>query len=127
MANPALRFDGFQRYDELTELLQAWAGARSELMRLESIGKSYEGRDIWLAALTNFETGADLDKPAFLIEANIHALEVTGCTAALNLIARLLDGYGSDELVTRVVDTRTFYVIPRLNPDGAELALADRP
>ena len=104
---PEVRFDSFYKYDELTELLQSWADERSELFRLESIGKSYEGRDIWLATITNFETGADLDKPAFLIEANIHALEVTGCTAALNLVQRLLQGYGSDERVTRVLDTRT--------------------
>ena len=124
---PEVRFDSFYKYGELTELLQSWADERSELLRLESIGKSYEGRDIWLATVTNFETGADLDKPAFLVEANIHALEVTGCTAALNLVHRLLEGYGSDDKVTRVLDTRAFYVIPRLNPDGAELALADRP
>jgi murein tripeptide amidase MpaA len=108
-------------------VLQAWAAERSDLLRLESIGKSYEGRDIWLATVTNFETGADLDKPAFLIEANIHAIEVTGCTAALNLIQRLLDGHGSDDKITRVLDTRCFYVVPRLNPDGAELALSNRP
>jgi murein tripeptide amidase MpaA len=124
---PAVRFDRFYKYDELTELLQAWAAERADLFRLESIGKSYEDRDIWLATVTNVETGADLDKPALMIEANIHALEVTGCTAALNLIQRLLEGYGSDERVTRALDTRCFYVIPRLNPDGAELALAERP
>src|SRR5688572_2227635 len=124
---PPVRFDGFYKFEEVTQLLQAWAEERSDLFRLDSIGKSYEGRDIWLATITNSETGADLDKPALLIEANIHALEVTGCTAALNLIQRLLEGYGSDERVTRVLDSRCFYVIPRLNPDGAELALADRP
>ena len=29
--------------------------------------------------------------------------------------------------MTLALDTRTFYVVPRLNPDGAELALAERP
>ena len=120
-------FDRFYRFDELTKILQAWAEERPDLYRLESIGRSFEDRDLWLATVTTFETGADLDKPAFLIEANIHALEVTGCTAALHLIDKLLRGYGSDEKVTRCLDTRCFYVIPRLNPDGAELALADRP
>jgi murein tripeptide amidase MpaA len=124
---PAVTFDRFYRYDELTELLQAFAREHPGLCRVESLGRSYEDRDIWLVALTNFDTGADLDKPAFLIEANIHAIEVTGCTAAVNLIQRLLSGYGSDAKVTRCLDTRTFYVIPRLNPDGAEQALADRP
>jgi murein tripeptide amidase MpaA len=124
---PGVAFDRFYRYDELTQILQSWAEESPGLYRLESIGRSYEDRDIWLATVTNFETGADLDKPAFLIEANIHALEVTGCSAALHLIDKLLRGYGSDAKVTRCLDTRCFYIIPRLNPDGAELALADRP
>ena len=93
---------------------------------VESIGTSYEGREIWLATVTNADTGPHDEKPAFLVEANIHSIEVTGCTAALHLLERLLTGYG-DEKVTRALDTRTFYVIPRLNPDGAELALAERP
>ena len=124
---PDVAFDRFYRYDELTEILQGWAEERPELFRLESIGSSFEGRDIWLATVTNFDTGADLDKPAMLVEANIHALEVTGCTAALHLLDKLLRGYGSDPKVTRCLDTRTFYVVPRLNPDGAELALSDKP
>jgi len=124
---PDVRFDRFYRYDELTEILQGWAEERSELFRVESIGSSFEGREIWLCTLTNFETGPDLEKPAFLVEGNIHAIEVTGATAALHLIDRLLSGYGSDEQSTRVLDTRAFYVVPRLNPDGPELALADRP
>jgi murein tripeptide amidase MpaA len=124
---PDVAFDRFYRYDELTEILQGWAEERPDLYRVESIGRSFEDRDIWLATITNFETGADLDKPGFLVEGNIHALEVTGCTAALHLIDKLLRGHGSDPKVTRCLDTRCFYVIPRLNPDGAELALADRP
>jgi murein tripeptide amidase MpaA len=124
---PEVRFDRFYRYDELTGILRGWADERPDLYRLESIGSSFEGREIWLCTVTNFQTGPDLEKPAFLIEANIHSLEVTGATAALHLIDRLLSGHGEDPRVTHVLDTRAFYVIPRLNPDGPELALADRP
>jgi murein tripeptide amidase MpaA len=123
----AVAYDRWYRYDELTDLLRSWAEELPGLIRLGSIGSSYEGREIWLATVTNFETGPDLEKPAFLVEANIHAIEVTGCTAALHLLHRLLTGYGSDDRVTRALDTRAFYVVPRLNPDGAELALAERP
>jgi murein tripeptide amidase MpaA len=123
----SVSFDRFYRYDELTEILRGWADERPDLCRVDSIGQSYEGRDIWLVTLTNTETGPDLEKPGFLVDANIHSLEVTGTTAALHLVDRLLSGYGEDDRVTRLLDTRTMYVAPRLNPDGAELALADKP
>ncbi len=119
--------DRFVRYEELTALLHGWRDDHPRLVGLESIGTSYEGRDIWLVTVTNADTGPADEKPAFLVEANIHAIEVTGCAAALHLIDRLVTGYGDDPAVTRALDTRTFYVVPRLNPDGAELALADRP
>jgi len=57
---PDVAFDRFYRYDELTEILQGWAEERPDLFRVESIGKSFEGRDIWLATITKFETGQDL-------------------------------------------------------------------
>jgi murein tripeptide amidase MpaA len=124
---PQVRFDKFYRYEELNALLRDFAEEHPRLFKLESIGRSFEGRDIWLATITNFETGPDTEKPAFWIEANIHASEVTGSAAALHLINKLLTRYGEEEKVTRVLDTRAFYVIPRLNPDGAEWALADVP
>jgi murein tripeptide amidase MpaA len=123
----AVAYDRYYTYDELTDTLRGWAEEHPALFAFESIGQSHERREIWLATVTNGGTGPHDEKPAFLVEANIHSVEVTGCTAALHLLERLLTGHGSDEKVTRVLDTRAFYVIPRLNPDGAELALAERP
>ncbi|MBK8025735.1 MAG: carboxypeptidase [Chloroflexi bacterium] len=124
---PQVAFDHYYRYDELVSLLQAYASEYAGLVRLESLGRSYEGRDIWLAIVTNFSTGVDFEKPAVWIDANIHASEVSPTTASLNLLHRLVTGYGQDETVTHVLDTRAFYICPRVNPDGAELALADKP
>jgi murein tripeptide amidase MpaA len=122
----AVAFDRFYTYDELTQTLRRWAEEAPELCRLESIGRSWEGRDIWLVTVTNASTGEALHKPGFLIEANIHSVEWTGCTAALHLIHKLLTSHGDDPIVTRALDTRVFYVIPRLNPDGAERGLQER-
>jgi hypothetical protein len=118
-------YDHFYAYDELTQTLHTWADEAPKLCAVESIGTSYEGREIWLVTVTNTETGDHLDKPGLLIEANIHSMEWTGCTAALHLIHRLLTSYRSDEVVTRALETRVFYVIPRLNPDGAERGLEE--
>ncbi len=122
-----IRFDVYYRYDAITQFLQAWAAQHPRLCRLESLGQSYEGRDIWVMILTNFDTGPDTEKPAYWVDANIHATEVAPSAAALYLIHKLLTQYGADEKVTYALNSRVFYVVPRVNPDGAEWALADKP
>ena len=124
---PIPRFDTFYRHDELTRLLQDYAVARPGLVQLRSLGPSHEGRDIWLAVVTNTATGADIDKPAIWVDGNIHAAELTASTACLYWLHQLVAGHGSDAAITQLLDTRVVYLCPRLNPDGAELALADRP
>src|ERR687891_319985 len=113
-------FDAYLRYDELTQALHALAEEHPRFCKVESIGKSYEGREIWLAELTNAETGPAETKPAFWVDGNTHAGEVTGSMAALYLIEHLLEKHGSEDLPTRLLDEQAFYVLPRLSPDGAE-------
>lgn len=124
---PAVSFDRYYSHAEITAQLQDYAREYPKLFAFESIGKSYEGRDIWLATLTNSETGAAEDKPAFWCDGNIHASELSASTAVLNLIHKLCTKHGADEQITRALDTRTFYLVPRLNPDGAEWALQKPP
>ncbi len=121
------QFDRYYRYAELTEQLHAIAQGHPDRVRIQSIGKSHEGRDIWLLTVTRFSTGPDHAKPAFWVDANIHAAELSGSSACLFLVQSLLQGDGSDPDITRCLDTRVFYICPRINPDGAEWALADVP
>lgn len=122
-----MRFDRYYRYDEMTEHLKGWAAQYPNLCKVAGLGPSHEGRDIWVVIVTNFESGPDNEKPAMWVDGNIHATETSASTASLHLINRLLTGYGSDERITYALDSRAFYIVPRLNPDGAEWALADRP
>jgi len=124
---PPIAFDRFLRYAELTVVLQSLARDHAGLVMLESIGKSHEGRDIWVLTVTNTATGPAAEKPAFWVDGNIHATEVAASAANLYLLQTLVDGHGKDADVTRALDTRAFYICPRINPDGAEWALADRP
>ena len=111
----------------LTTILEGFASATPRSSALESIGKSHEGRDIRVVTATHAATGAGADKPAFWVDGNIHAAELTASTACLYFLHSLEQGYGKDADVTRLLDTRAVYVCPRINPDGAEWALADRP
>ena len=126
-ALPTPQFDRFYKHDELIQLLRDYAEARPGLVEIRCLGQSHEGREIALAVVTNRATGADTDKPAFWVDGNIHAAELTASTACLYWLHELLQAHGSDAQVTELLDTRVIYLCPRLNPDGAELALADRP
>ena len=98
-----MRFDRYLRHGELTDALRALADAHPDLVRLQSIGGSFEGREILLAVVTRFETGADRDKPALWVDWNIHATEVAGSMACLYFLKYLVDGYGRDPDATRVL------------------------
>lgn len=124
---PEIHFDRYYRYDDLTRLLQAYAAEFPTLVNVESMGKSYEGRDIWIVTVTNSATGPAEEKPAFWVDGNIHASEVSPSSACLYLLNKLTAEYGKTADITRALDTRAFYICPRINPDGAEWALADKP
>ena len=122
------RFDRFLGYPELTEWIEQLAAAHPDLVTVETYGRSFEGRDLLLATVTDSETGSHDTKPAHWIDASIHAVELTATVAACRVLKRLVDGHAAgDETITRALRTRTFYVVPRVNPDGAEWVLAERP
>ncbi|MFC1525807.1 M14 family metallopeptidase [Candidatus Latescibacterota bacterium] len=114
---PTLPFDHFLSYDEVTAFLEKLAAARPEHCALSSLGPSREGRQVHLLTVTDFASGDPEDRPAYLIHGNIHAAEVAGTHMAL-FTARELVAKGHD-LLKRI----TFYIVPRLNPDGAELVV----
>jgi murein tripeptide amidase MpaA len=122
-----IRFDTYYTYTQLTERLAGLAAQHPQIVQVTSLGRSHEGREIPLVILTNRATGPDAEKPAFWIDANIHATELTASMAALYFVVKLAEGYGSDPKITRILDEQAVYVVPRLNPDGAELALAEKP
>ena len=122
------QFDRHLRYSELVAWLEEQAKAYPDLVSLEVYGTSAEGRDLLLVTLTDQAADTHDTKPAHWVDANIHATELTACIAACRLIDRLVTGFESDDpVILEALATRTFYVVPRVNPDGAELALADVP
>lgn len=116
---PPLSVDRFFTYAELTDFLRALAEARPGLCQLSSLGTSREGRQLHLVTITDFATGVPEDKPAYLIHGNIHATELAGTHTALHTARRLLVDHPTSDLLERVA----FYIVPRINPDGAEFAV----
>jgi len=120
-----LKFDHNHTYAEVVDYLQQVVRTYSEIAKLHNIGKSYEGRDLLVLEITNQSTGDGLTKPGFWIDCNLHASEVMGAEVTLKNIETLVKQYGNDPFVTNLVDTRTIYLMPKLNPDGSDYYLAN--
>ena len=113
-----LPYNRYYDYDEMTEALKKLVKIYPQFLDLQSIGKSIEGRDMWVVTINNPKTGTEMDKAAMYIDGNIHGNEVQGGETILYTIDYLMKNYGVVEKVTRLVDERVFYLIPMVNPDG---------
>lgn len=120
-AEVRLSFDHFYNHAELTQSLRALERAYPEFMTLKSIGKSFKGKDIWAVILNNPKTGPAEYKPGYYIDGNIHGNEIQGTEVALYAIWWLLNNYGRNELATRLLDERAFYIVPTVNPDSRDI------
>ena len=116
------RYETFYLYDKMMAFLLQAQAEHSGLMALRSLVTTPEGRDVMLAEITDPSTGAAEAKPAYYIQAGLHAAEGAGTTAALDVIRRLLCDPECAQLIRDVV----FYIVPRVNPDGMEYALTTR-
>ncbi|MDL2225738.1 M14 family metallopeptidase [Eubacteriales bacterium OttesenSCG-928-M02] len=118
-----LKFDHYYLYDEIKDALANMAQEYPSLTKLETIGKTGEGRDIFALSITDTATGDFAAKPAYYVDGNHHAGEVTGSMVCIYFAYHLLKGYQKDAKVTELLKTTTFYIIPRISQDGSETYL----
>ncbi|MDQ3654632.1 MAG: M14 family metallopeptidase [Chloroflexota bacterium] len=117
------RMDRYYRYADLSELLHRWADENPGLVDINSIGQSFDGKEIWVLTLTTKATGSHDTKPAYFVDANIHDGEVAGVATTLWLINHLLTKVESDPAIRTLFDETTLYVIPAINVDAMDLML----
>ena len=113
-----LRFDRYYSYEEVNEALKVLNKAYPELTKLDMVGKSEEGREIYALTINNPATGNDIDKPGVYIDGNIHGNEIQAGEVCLYYANMLLTNYGENEKITNVVDKIAHYIIPVVNVDG---------
>jgi hypothetical protein len=120
-----LRFDRYYSYEEVTEALNALHNAYPALTKLDVVGKSEEGREIYALTINNPKTGDELSKPGVYLDGNIHGNEIQAAEVILYYANMLLTKYGENEKVTKVVDKNVHYLIPVVNVDGRYHFFAD--
>lgn len=108
----------FYDYEEVTQIVKDLVAAYPDLLSFESLGKSEQGRDLWVITLNNPKTGKPETKPAMYIDGNVHGNEIQATETVLYSIWYLTKSYGQVEQLTDLVDRVAFYFVPSQNPDG---------
>lgn len=123
MSLPDVAYDHFLDHAEMAALLDGLAQGRPKVARTRTLATTPGGLSLLMIEITDRATGEAADKPGYLVHANIHAHELTTTTAAVALARELVAGQGQDEELTELLRRTAFYIVPRLDPDGAEWAL----
>jgi hypothetical protein len=117
-------FSSYQNYNDLTNELQKLVNTHKDIAKMESIGKTLEGRDLWVVTIAN-PAGVPVDeRPGMFIGANFEGDHLIGSQISLSVINYLLKNYSTNEAVKKSIDEHVYYIIPRMNPDGAEKMFA---
>ena len=109
----------YKTYKQTYQYLRSCIENYPHLIKVESIGKTWEDRDIWLVTLSLDLNNANL-KPALLYTGTIHAREWIGNELAVSFIEYILQNYDKNPQIIEALSTNTFYIVPCLNPDGFE-------
>jgi carboxypeptidase T len=116
-------FEYFHTYAENKAFLDSTVAAHPNIALRFDIGRSYEGRKIWAMKISD-NVASDENEPEIYINANIHARERATNELALAIIGWLTDNYGAGDAlgqrVTDIVNSREIFIVPMVNPDGAE-------
>jgi len=106
-------------YKEGVKLLEKYSKLHPNIIKTQTIGKTYEDRDIVLATLSLPLINAD-EKPALLFTGTIHAREWIGHELSIKFIEYILDNYDTNPKIKKFLGRSTLYMVPCLNPDGFE-------
>ena len=112
----------YKSYQETVEFLQAMVAGYPHLIKLQSIGKTYEQRDIMMVTVSLDVENADL-KPALLYTGTIHAREWIGNELAIKFIEYIVENYRFNPQLITILNRNTLYMVPCLNPDGFEYSM----
>ena len=110
----------YKTYDEMTAALRGLTQSHANIAKLVDIGKSYQGRTVWAVELANPAGTPIAARPALLVAANFEGDQLIGSELAVHLARHLVTSYAADAQVKKVLDEHAVYILPRVNPDGAE-------
>ena len=116
----------YHNYPEMVAEIQAVAKAHPGIVRVFSIGKSYQGRDLWAAKISD-NVNVDEHEPEVLFDALHHAREHMTVEQALYLYKMLANDYAKYSTIRNLVNSEEIFIIFAMNPDGFRYDLTGSP
>lgn len=116
----AVSWDRFYDHSGIMEIARRLAAAHPERIRIGTIGRSTQGRDMVLLTVTNYDTGNPDRKPAMWIDGNTHSNEIQGAEFALYTAWYLAEMADRVPAVDSLLDQYTLYLVPTINPDARD-------
>ena len=116
----------FYSYDDLTILLYELKDRHPDIFSFNSIGETYEGRDIWLVKISD-NVELDEDEPEVFYTGGIHGNEKVAFQVVIESIKAISENYSDvfvnesfSNRIKNIVNNTELYFVPMLNPDGCE-------
>lgn len=110
----------YYTHEGIGEICKKIAAAHPDLAKISSIGKSFQGRDMWILTITDFKKGKPDEKPGFYLDGNIHSNEIQGSEMALYTAWYLTESYKDVAFIKELLADRVFYIVPTINPDARD-------
>ncbi len=113
-------FAGYPSHAQMTATLKGIVAKYPTIMKMESIGNSVQGRELWVVKVSK---NVELDevKPEFKYISSMHGDEITGRELMVSLLEEIGERYNSgDKEVVALVNNTEIFIMPSMNPDGSE-------
>jgi carboxypeptidase T len=111
--------DEYHTYDSLTHELRLMVSSHSDVSVMVSLGKSWEGRQIWAVNVAE-SPGPSSTKPSVLFLGSIHGNEKIALEVVLAFLEYVLEAQDDDDELASLVREADLWFVPLVNPDGYE-------
>jgi len=110
-------FGYYFNYWEMQDTLRRLAALHPDIVRLDSSMLSFQNRPLWCIKISD-NPGIEEGEPQVFFNGATHAREPMSTHTCINFAGLLCAGYGTDSLITWLVNNREVYIVPVMNPDG---------
>jgi zinc carboxypeptidase len=111
--------DEYSSYAEIIDIMDSLVIEYPGICNKITYGTSLEGREL-SALKISFNVMIDENEAEVMFDAGIHGDEIGGAENCIRFARKLCIDYGTDSLITELINSREIFIYPMVNPDGRE-------